>query len=257
MGLSLKVLSLNLHKGFSALNARYVLPQIREKIRENGADIVFLQEALGHHEALGRHHEPQVTQYEYLADGVWSEFAYGKNAVTATSHHGNAMLSRFPIVEWKNVDISNHKLEQRGVLMCRVRDPKSGQEIVAACTHLDLFARGRKQQFPRIQAALEKFTPAGVPLVLCGDFNDWTAQAGERLAAPMHMTEAFEATTGALARTFPARWPYLRLDRIYVRGFAVQQAACLKDDMWRRLSDHLPVTAELRHQAQGLSPDAL
>lgn len=253
MGLSLKVLSLNLHKGFSALNARYVLPQIREKIRENGADIVFLQEALGHHEVLGRHHEPQVTQYEYLADGVWGEFAYGKNAVTATSHHGNAILSRYPIVEWKNIDISNHRLEQRGVLICRVRDPKTTQEIVCACTHLDLFARGRKAQFPRIQAALEKFTPPGVPIVLCGDFNDWTAQAGARLAAPLKMVEAFEATTGELARTFPARWPYLRLDRIYVRDFQVEQTERLMDAAWRRLSDHLPVTATLQYPRKAIS----
>ena len=50
----------------------------------------------------------------------------------------------------------------------------------------------------------------------------------------------------APARTFPAMMPWLRLDRIYVRGFRVETAEVLKDGPWARLSDHAPIVTELQ-----------
>lgn len=46
-------------------------------------------------------------------------------------------------------------------------------------------------------------------------------------------------------RTFPAIFPWLRLDRIYQRGFSVRQASVLYGRPWTRLSDHAPLLAEL------------
>jgi endonuclease/exonuclease/phosphatase family metal-dependent hydrolase len=48
------------------------------------------------------------------------------------------------------------------------------------------------------------------------------------------------------ARTFPAGMPWLRLDRIYVRGFEVGKAEVMRGRMWARLSDHAPLVATLR-----------
>ena len=39
--------------------------------------------------------------------------------------------------------------------------------------------------------------------------------------------------------------PFLRLDRIYVRGFKVESAQVLHGTMWARLSDHAPIVADL------------
>jgi endonuclease/exonuclease/phosphatase family metal-dependent hydrolase len=50
------------------------------------------------------------------------------------------------------------------------------------------------------------------------------------------------------ARTFPALIPWLRLDRIYVRGFAVHDAQVLHGAQWARLSDHAPIVASLEMQ---------
>jgi endonuclease/exonuclease/phosphatase family metal-dependent hydrolase len=46
-------------------------------------------------------------------------------------------------------------------------------------------------------------------------------------------------------RTFPAAFPWLRLDRIYQRGFAVRSARVLHGSPWKQLSDHAPLIAEL------------
>jgi endonuclease/exonuclease/phosphatase family metal-dependent hydrolase len=36
-----------------------------------------------------------------------------------------------------------------------------------------------------------------------------------------------------------------RLDRVYLRGFAVREAVVMAGEGWRRLSDHAPIVADL------------
>ena len=48
------------------------------------------------------------------------------------------------------------------------------------------------------------------------------------------------------ARTFPALFPFFRLDRIYVRGFRVDSARVMQGAPWTALSDHAPLVASLR-----------
>ena len=94
---SLKVLTINIHKGFTAFNRRFILPELRDAVRTVSADIVCLQEVMGAHEVHPMHFEnwPDTPHYEFLADTMWSDYAYGRNAVYPEGHHGNAVLSRF------------------------------------------------------------------------------------------------------------------------------------------------------------------
>ncbi|MQU56144.1 EEP domain-containing protein, partial [Pseudomonas sp. FSL R10-1339] len=61
-----KVLTVNMHKGFTALNRRFILPELREAVRATGADVVFLQEVLGEHDKHASRYDawPAVSQYE-------------------------------------------------------------------------------------------------------------------------------------------------------------------------------------------------
>ena len=106
--LSLRVLTVNTHKGFAAGNRRFVLSELREAVRAVGADVVFLQEVQGAHAGHAARVAgwPAAPHYEYLADELWPEFAYGRNAVYPDGDHGNAVLSRFPIVAFENRDVS-------------------------------------------------------------------------------------------------------------------------------------------------------
>ena len=98
-GFSLNVLTINTHKGFTAFNRRFILPELRDAVRSVSADIVCLQEVMGAHEVHPLHIEnwPDTTHYEFLADTMWSDYAYGRNAVYPEGHHGNAVLRAFPL----------------------------------------------------------------------------------------------------------------------------------------------------------------
>ena len=80
---TLKVLTVNIHKGFSFFNRKFILHELREAVRSVAADVVFLQEVHGTHS----HHSerlvnwPRAPHYEFLADSIWPTYAYGRNAI--------------------------------------------------------------------------------------------------------------------------------------------------------------------------------
>jgi endonuclease/exonuclease/phosphatase family metal-dependent hydrolase len=245
----LRVTTYNIHKGFSFFKRRMVIHELREKLRALNADLVFLQEVLGTHERHAARHRnwPVEPQYEFLADAVWGEYAYGRNAVYDGGHHGNAILSRFPIVRWDNQDVSVHRYERRGLLHCEIMVPGWAQPLHCICVHLGLFARGRSRQLEWLRQRIEKLVPAPAPLIVAGDFNDWhwRHKATHELAYPLNMHEVFELVHGAPARSFPAALPVFRLDRIYVRGFRVSYAHASHGEGWGRISDHAALTTTL------------
>ncbi|MDH0301629.1 MULTISPECIES: endonuclease/exonuclease/phosphatase family protein [unclassified Pseudomonas] len=235
----LTVLTLNVHKGFTLFNRRFILPELREAVRTTGADLVFLQEVHGSHRHHAQRHPawPQAPQYEFLADSMWPQFAYGRNAVYPHGDHGNALLSKFPIRAHDNLDVSIHGNEERGLLHCQLEVPGHHQ-VHAICVHLGLREAHRQRQVGLLLALLDSL-PADEPVIVAGDFNDWRLKADARLCG--HLREAF----GKPARSFPARLPLLRLDRIYLRNAHASDARVLTRYPWSHLSDHAPLVAEV------------
>jgi endonuclease/exonuclease/phosphatase family metal-dependent hydrolase len=245
--LTVKVLTLNTHKGFSFFNRKFVLHELRDAVRATGSDIVFLQEVLGEHV---RHSQkvanwPSGPHYEFLADTIWKQFAYGRNAVYPHGHHGNAVLSKFPIASHENHDISVQGPEKRGLLHCVIQVPGSTREIHGICVHLSLMESHRQQQLDLLCRLVAQRIPQDAPLVIAGDFNDWRLQARRALARCAGLSEAFVQTHGREARTFPSRFPLLRLDRIYVRNVRAVRPALHSMKPWSHLSDHAALSAEI------------
>lgn len=242
---TLHIATYNIHKGFSNFNRRMVVHELRDRLRRLGADLVFLQEVQGDHQQHAERFPnwPDEPQYEFLADSVWSDFAYGRNAVYDSGHHGNAVLSRFPITRWDNEDISAHALESRGLLHCEIAVSGWNASLHCVCVHLGLTARGRRQQLTALRARIERMVPPDAPLIVAGDFNDWRMHAASLLARPLHLHEVFEITRGGPARSFPCALPMLQLDRIYVRGFRVRRASVHHGQPWSRISDHAALSA--------------
>ncbi len=245
---ALRVASYNIHKGLSFFNRRVVLHDVRDSLLGLNPDIVFLQEVQGHHAHRADRFDgwPAKPQHEYLAHGAWAEVAYGKNAVYEHGHHGNAILSRFPILSWENVDISAHAFESRGLLHCELEAPGFAQPLHALCLHLALNEAGRRKQIFQLSERIRRMVPDGAPLIIAGDFNDWRRRTGHYLAEELGLKEVFETAHGRPARSFPAALPLFTLDRIYVRGFDVASAHVLHGQRWRRLSDHAALTAQLK-----------
>jgi endonuclease/exonuclease/phosphatase family metal-dependent hydrolase len=244
---SFKVLTVNTHKGFTPLNRRFILHELREAVRSVGADVVFLQEVLGMH---AKHPErfvnwPEAPHYEFLADSMWPQYAYGRNAVYPSGHHGNAVLSKYPIVHYENRDVSISGPERRGLLHCVLRPPGLGVDVHAICVHLGLREAHRRKQLDMLCQMIDKEVPADAPLVIAGDFNDWRRRANHILHLGAGLREVFEHAHGRPAKTFPARLPVLQLDRIYVRNARVHAPHVLPRKPWSHLSDHAPLAAEI------------
>lgn len=240
------LLTLNIHQGFSALNRRFILAELREAVHEVSADVVCLQEVLGAHEPLSRRHRgwPPAPHYEFIADTLWPQFAYGRNAVYPHGHHGNAVLSKFPIARHLNHDVSIPDTEQRGMLWCVLDVPGQHRQIHAVCVHLGLRESHRQRQLQALCRLVEEEIPDDAPLLVAGDFNDWRQRA-DRTLARCGLKEAFVTATGRPARTFPARWPVLRLDRVYARNVRVERTRILTGRPWSHLSDHTPLLVEV------------
>lgn len=263
--MKLRIATWNIHKGVSALGRRPRVHGIKQALAGIAADIVFLQEVQGRHDLLALKHAswPSQGQHEFLA-GDEQHSAYGKNAVYDHGHHGNALLSNFPIAAVRNHDVSDHAFESRGILHCVV----TVDTLVIHCyvIHLGLFAVSRLRQTEALIDAVCASAPRGAPLLIAGDFNDWTNALSENLRDRLGVTEVFDRQLPASrfgsylrrlagrgprkapARTFPAAMPMLQLDRIYVRGFEVLEAKVLYGPSWARLSDHAPLIAELTLQ---------
>ena len=242
---TLTIATYNIHKGFSSFNRRVVLHELRERLRELNADIVFLQEVQGEHtrhpERYHNYHDG--AQHEFIAEEIWPHSVYGKNSVYEAGHHGNAILSRFPIPRSLNTDVSAHRFESRGLLHCEIEF--DGRRVHCLCAHFGLFAKGKRAQTRALIEYVRNEIPPEAPLIIAGDFNDWRNRMSREMADELGMHDAFHLHGGRLARSYPARLPLLRLDRIYVRGFSVLHCDVHTGGTWQRLSDHAALSAQL------------
>lgn len=279
---SLRIATYNIHKGISPVYGRNRIHELRQRLALLDADIVFLQEVQGRSErhAARFHNWPSAAQHHYLAASIWEHSAYGSNVMRADGDHGNAVLSRFPMLEAENLDVSHHRFEGRGILHCAI--DVRGHIVHCLCAHFGLFERSRRHQAQALIDRVRETVPDDAALVIAGDFNDWRNRLGSVLSRELQVREVFELpcdeprreprrsederlsggpgsgirTLSALsgswfdrilpARTFPAAFPVLRLDRVYLRGFGVATAAVAHGPGWRKLSDHAPIIADLR-----------
>jgi endonuclease/exonuclease/phosphatase family metal-dependent hydrolase len=245
----LRVLTYNMHKGFCFYSRQYVLHELREAIRGVDADLVFLQEVMGVHPPANSREMEINSQFEFLADQIWSHFAYGKNAIYSDGHHGNAILSKYPIIQYDNINVSTNIYEKRGLLHAQIQPPSS-EPLHLVCLHLDLLHRGRKRQMLSLIEHVREEVPDQCALIVAGDFNDWNRKFSDPLADHLSVSESGVLFTGQHAPTFPSWKPFLPLDRVYIRRFHVHAYQVLSGLPWRRMSDHAAVVVELELVAE-------
>ncbi len=247
-GHALRVATYNIHKGVRGLgrNKRLEIHNLGLGIEALDADLVFLQEVRSFHHGEARHFDrssfgwPEQGQAHFLAPEGY-DVAYRTNAVTKEGEHGNALLSRWPLGDIGHHDVSDHRFEQRGLLHVPVQ--WSGGLVHAIVAHLGLMHSSRVRQVERIARFIDAQVPPGEPLVLAGDFNDW----GEKLDAPIRKMGLLPARGEgqSVPRTFPSRVPFFSLDRVYTRGLRCTSTHVPRGASWARMSDHLPLVAEL------------
>lgn len=236
----LRVATYNIHKGVLGLGPtrRLEIHNLGLAVEQLDADIVCLQEVrrLNRREQDYFERWPAVPQAEYLAP-LGYESVYRTNAYTRHGEHGNALLTRWPVLGHQHEDISDHRFEQRGLLHVEVLF--QGRPVHVIVVHLGLIPGSRLRQAAQLQRFIEREVPSGAPLIVAGDFNDWGSRL-QRLLRGYGLHEYDEVR----APTYPARLPLAQLDHVYVRGLTPVGLQVPQGRIWWRMSDHLPLIAE-------------
>jgi endonuclease/exonuclease/phosphatase family metal-dependent hydrolase len=249
----------NICKGVTGIAGRSRVHDVRLALHQIDADVVFLQEVQDRTDRRARSQSmrPAAAQLDYLATSGYPHSAYGINAIYPHGHHGNAILSRYPITTFANHDISDHALERRGMLHA-VIEPGSGPAIHLICVHFGLVKMSRLRQARFVADFVDQDIPPSAPLILAGDFNDWQRRVDTVLRRRLAVTEVNDTDEPRWlerwipwrraqqpARTYPSVAPWLQLDRIYVRGMGVHRVQVPRGRAWARRSDHVPLIADL------------
>ena len=237
---TIRVVSYNIHKGVRGIGPRRRLEihNLTLAVEAMDADLVCLQEVRLGNRREEQHfdHWPAQGQAEFLAP-LGYEAIYRSNAITRHGEHGNALLSRWPVLAHQHEDMSDHRLEQRGLLHVEV-DVRACRVHVLV-VHLGLIRSSRVRQVQQLLDFIGREIEPHAPVLVAGDFNDggaWLHQA--------FLKQGLRAAGVASPATFPARMPMAALDHVFSRGLVPLSLTVPKGRVWWRMSDHLPLMAE-------------
>lgn len=238
----LRVATYNIHKGVQGLGPvrRLEIHNLGHAVEQLDADVVCLQEVRKLHRREEQYFTrwPELPQAEFLCpEGYFA--LYQTNAKTKHGEHGNALLSRWPVVSHGHEDMSDHRFEQRGLLHAELKIGRRKVHVIVL--HLGLIAGSRGRQVEQMLRFIEREIPDTAPVIVAGDFNDW----GGKLR-PVLNRHGFQDFIGERALTYPSRLPLTQLDYVYCRGLKPVGLEIPRGRIWWRMSDHLPLIAEFK-----------
>jgi endonuclease/exonuclease/phosphatase family metal-dependent hydrolase len=223
----LTIATYNIH-GAVGCDRRFAPERVADVLREIKADIIALQEV-----PLGGTHTPNVLAMLQKVTGY--VVAEGPAFDTPERRYGNAVLSRYPILATRTIDLSFGSRERRGALDADV--DCHGHMLRVVATHLGLRPAERREQ---IRKLLQMFDTEDMPVILLGDINEWFVWGRVLRWLVWH----FQAVPAP--RTFPSRRPLFALDRIWIRPrHRLVHVEVHATPLARMASDHLPLIAHI------------
>jgi endonuclease/exonuclease/phosphatase family metal-dependent hydrolase len=233
---SVRVVTYNIHTCIG-VDRRYDPGRIAAVLRKIDADIACLQE-VDVRRGTGRH----ADQWAYLGEATGCRVILGAGVRVEGGRFGNAILTRFPLLTARSIDLTVAGYEPRGAIDA---DLLLGDRVLRViATHFGLRAGERRLQANRLMAALGGSLPPhrreADAVLLMGDLNEWRGRSGA--------IRVFDRRLGpsAAERTFPSWLPVLALDRIYADGPAVlREVGVYRSPLARLASDHLPLVGNL------------
>ena len=235
-----RVVTYNIHKcrGF---DRRTSPERIISVLRELDAHVMCLQEVVN-----APNYSPLFDQLGRIARAFPDHIAcFGPNRDLRGGTYGNLTLTKFPVLAWKNFDITR-KREARGVLRTDL-SLTHGRQLHVFNVHLGtgIFERRHQAQLLMAEEILGS-RELSRPRLVIGDFNEWNKGLTTVL-----MRETFETFTPRHAlrfpKTFPGMLPYATLDHCYYES----PLQLLNTKLWRSktalvASDHLPLLADFQ-----------
>lgn len=237
MGLLMRLLTYNIHKGFGGADRRYRLDRVIDVIRAEEPDLICLQE-VDHNARRSRHDD----QPAILADKLQANAAlFQVNHPNGQGGYGNLLLSRWPLVHQKQTSIRYRKCKNRGAQIVVVQTPQGPLRLVN--WHLGLRERERRWQVAHLLEHPAFESAGDLPTLIVGDYNDWRNTLGKLRFAPRGFTAVADPVK--TFRSFPAFLPTLSLDKVYRRGAVrIEAAATRRHRLAQRASDHLPLVVD-------------
>jgi len=229
----MRIVTYNIHKG-RGIDGRTSIKRIANVLADLEADIIALQEVFSFCEAA----EGQV---EALASALGMQAAFG-----CTRHHrgrpyGNAILTRWPILDSRDVDISWQDRERRGCIRADLETPRGTLHVFNI--HMGTSYFERRYQVKNLLASKQLHEDLSGPRVLIGDFNEWIKGLTTKM-----LSEKFESLNLELhiqkRRSYPGFLPLMHLDHVYFeRPLHIEKAELVRTRLSKVASDHLPLVA--------------
>lgn len=206
-------------------DGRFSPDRIVQVIQEMKVDVLALQE-------VEHHQVGDLDLLDFLAKESGLVAISGPTLLRESRHYGNALLTRLPVMKLDRIDLSVAKREPRGAL--DVALDCLGHRLQVVATHLGLNPRERRQQ---VQQLLPLFEAGKADIsVFMGDLNEWFLWG--RIHRRLHTH--FQSTPHYA--TYPSRWPFLALDRLWVKPCShLARLDVHASTIARIASDHLPL----------------
>jgi endonuclease/exonuclease/phosphatase family metal-dependent hydrolase len=239
--LSVRVVTYNIHTCVG-VDRRYDPGRIAAVLCEIDADIACLQE-VATRRRVGRHAE----QWCYLSEATGLRVILGAGMRERRGRFGNAILTCFPVLAARLLDLTVAGCEPRGAIDADVLIGDRVLRVIA--THFGLRAGERQLQANRLMTMLAEPLAqnrrTADAVLLMGDLNEWRGRTSALSALDRRLGPS------AAARTFPSWMPMLSLDRMYADGPAeLRDVSVYRTPLARLASDHLPLVGSLSWSAQ-------
>lgn len=234
-----RVMSYNIHKCIGSLDRKYNPQRIVDTISNYNPDILLLQE-VDKGVPRSRHDD----QTNLLADHLGYRYRlFQSNVKLKYGGYGNAVLSKYPLSQHTNIDLTVRLKKRRRSLATHIKFIHNGhtRSIKILNVHLGLAAYERAIQVKNIiKNDYVTNNPHNLPIILGGDFNDlWKS-----LCRKFLYNQDFKSALGK-TKTYPSFYPSLTLDRIFYQGeLSLINAFAGHSMIARSASDHLPIIAD-------------
>jgi len=248
-----RVLSYNMHRAIG-VDRLFRPERIAKIINHHQADIVLLQEV-----DVGVPRSRQLDLAKEMAEaGGYPHYATGLNVKLKKGMYGNTTLSKFPITQSRNINLTIGKHKARGCQYSSIQINNSSdfsQNIEVFNLHLGLSSQERVRQIGRVTNSKEFAAIAPeTPCLVGGDFNDWRTFLAPIFTDILNFECATNHSSGYHNSylTYPAFSPTGGLDKIFYRGSLelIRRRRCWMG-ITRLASDHLPVIAEFKLHTAG------
>jgi endonuclease/exonuclease/phosphatase family metal-dependent hydrolase len=236
IAMQFRLMSYNIHKGIGGMDRRYRPERIVTTIAQYRPDIVLMQEV---DDGVPRSRFDR--EVDLIGDALdFRHRAFQRNVTLRCGCYGNAILSRFPLSDVHDIDLTIPMKKRRQALAahCTLRWEHHSRSMLLFNLHLGLAGFERAMQLRKVLAAeVLKHTHESTATIIAGDFNDVWGSLGKGILEPRGFIPALGMT-----KTFPAILPMRPLDRVYYRGgLTLGHSFASHTKLSRHASDHLPV----------------